>query len=883
MADEPPGTGPGVPGEPTASAPAAEDQREAEDQRKLADQDDTVGERSAVLRFAFESAPWRSVISWVADQSDLALHVGGVPPGSFTYADDTGYTPDEAIERINLFLIPQGYAMVRQGRLLSVINLSDPRSVQQLEAMADLIAVDDLPQRGRHDVVRCLFPIGDASPSAVVQELRSISLMTDPVVLAQSRQLLITDTAAKLRVVARMLAGVAESRERGESIRRFEVRHQSVSDVLAAMRPHLGLQDDEMIGLGLSISVSRDGDSFVVTGSRQTLEMVESLLPLVDVPESERGATEGAVLRSYPVSGPNLTTVYEVLQTLLAGESIRLSIERDSNSVVAFAPPRIQETIALTVEELRAPGTEFDVVDLGGLDPYFAMSLLNELFRPIGADDEQAGDAAPKLDADPASGRLFVRGRRAQIEEVRSAVEKLRGPRQRSSAGDAGFRVLDIPEKEARSVLEMAERFWDGEADVVIFGDDPRPRRGRGSAATPARERTFHPPSGESQRGRRETIGREADEETLKAGRERQPPEGSEGSEDARPKRLTPATSPPAEPSPFVAKVSPKAGEPVIKTQITAQGILMQSDDGTALDRFEDHLRAIAELRRGGTVDQPMPVIFYLKYVRADDATRILADLLDGAVSLSEPSGGLVSGYWMGSGTPYLGSFVNRREETTTMTSGSATVVSDARLNRLIVQGTEADIGRIESYLKIIDKDQSLTRVETYGRSQVIPLRHTDAEQVAEVIRKAYPGRIAEESRPSDRGGQDARQRQDRGRGDDDGNRRGDQGQDGRPQMDPPKPTRSREPMLAVAVHPQSNSVVVTAPEPLLREVERLVESIDARSEQDFGVIAPENPEAVRAVIEGLLSNRPANSNSRSGGSSGSRDGRSGRDGRGSR
>ena len=77
------------------------------------------------------------------------------------------------------------------------------------------------------------------------------------------------------------------------------------------------------------------------------------------------------------------------------------------------------------------------------------------------------------------------------------------------------------------------------------------------------------------------------------------------------------------------------------------------------------------------------------------------------------------------------------------MTSGSITVVADSRLNRLIAQGTASDIERIEEYLKIVDKDNSITSVETYGTSHVIELMHTKASEVAAAIRDAYAGRIA--------------------------------------------------------------------------------------------------------------------------------------------
>ncbi|MCP4785288.1 MAG: general secretion pathway protein, partial [Fuerstiella sp.] len=121
----------------------------------------TTNVPDAALQFSFDGAPWRDVIQWLADSSDLALHVGGLPTGSFTYSDLNSFTPQEAIDRVNLFLLPQGYSLVRSGKLLSVINLTDPRSMQQLNALAILVTVEQLDQLSDHDVVKCIFPLGE--------------------------------------------------------------------------------------------------------------------------------------------------------------------------------------------------------------------------------------------------------------------------------------------------------------------------------------------------------------------------------------------------------------------------------------------------------------------------------------------------------------------------------------------------------------------------------------------------------------------------------------------------------------------------------------------------------------------------------------------------
>ena len=119
-------------------APAA-DMKAAAAKQDGAAADDSVPEGKLFL--TFEGAPWRDVIQFLAETSGLALHVTDLPTGTFTYNDDSEFTPGGAIDRVNLFLLPEGFTLIRSKGLLSLINLSDRRSAQQLDTLARLITV----------------------------------------------------------------------------------------------------------------------------------------------------------------------------------------------------------------------------------------------------------------------------------------------------------------------------------------------------------------------------------------------------------------------------------------------------------------------------------------------------------------------------------------------------------------------------------------------------------------------------------------------------------------------------------------------------------------------------------------------------------------------
>ena len=202
------------------------------------------------MRFSFEGAPWRDVINWLAEESDLALHVGDVPTGSFTYSDPNPFTHQEAIDRVNLFLLPEGFTLVRSGKLLSVINLGDSRSMQQLDALAKLVTVEQLDQQNDHDVVKCFFPLGDFEAEDAVEELSALKLMTTPAVFTKTNRLMITDTVAKLKSAKAILDAFEPSTmDDGTVMKNFALQHVDAEDILVVARPHLGLATGEMIGI----------------------------------------------------------------------------------------------------------------------------------------------------------------------------------------------------------------------------------------------------------------------------------------------------------------------------------------------------------------------------------------------------------------------------------------------------------------------------------------------------------------------------------------------------------------------------------------------------------------------------------------------------------
>ena len=745
--------------QPSPPAPPVGDPPEAGPNAAAA----AASKRPSTIRFSFDGAPWREVITWLARQANLALHVSDLPTGSFTYSDPSPFSHDAAIGRVNLFLLPEGFTLIRSGRLLSVINLTDPRSMKQLDTIAKLVPLTQLDQYGDHDVVKCLFQLGDITPADAVEELTPLKLLTNPAIFSRTNQLMITDTVANLKNVQAILDSVEPGTlDNGMAMRNFKLEHVDAEDILTVVRPHLGLATGEMIGIDVSMSADLQGKNIFVTGLADKVKLIEGLIGVLDLPEKSLSTTDGETsLRSHRVAGGNLDTVYNVLITLLAGKPVRLSIDASTSSLVALASPEIHAEIAETVEQLQAADTVFEVIQLKTIDPYFAISLLEQMLdipdpldtlnvSPVvvqdrrrddrGRDDRRRDDRRrddrrgdnrryelspafnatraqpPKIDADPATRRLFVRATADQIAQIKKIIAELEGVP--SVTGTGNTRLLPLNGQRAERELETAAQFWRQPNPIILF-----------PSSAPA----------------------EAAQERIINGESPAPAQvGPSPTEESNARYLTDNL---------------RSRAAAIRCQVTPRGLLLQSDDAEALDKFEEHLRTLSG-QQNSTASPP--IVFYLKYTKPADALRMLAELLDGGRTASDAQLGSLVNAAVSSGF-YLGSIVTSRDGTATLSAGTITIVADSRLNRLIAQGTHDDIERIERYLAIVDKDSGLTSTEVYGTSHVIELVHTRASDVATALRSAYGSRISAGTgsrggNPSG-GGQQRRPRQEERRG----------------------------------------------------------------------------------------------------------------------
>jgi type II secretory pathway component GspD/PulD (secretin) len=178
------------------------------------------------LRFQFHFQPWKDALEWFAQQAGLSLVADAPPPGTLNYYDDREYTPAEALDLLNGVLLTKGYTLVRRERMLMLINLEDGIPPNLVET----ITPEALDGRGEYELVSVLFNLKKLNAEEAAAEIQKLlGPQGSAVPLAKARQLLVTETAGRLRAIRAILMRIEEVADQKDSS----------EDDLVSLRPRM--------------------------------------------------------------------------------------------------------------------------------------------------------------------------------------------------------------------------------------------------------------------------------------------------------------------------------------------------------------------------------------------------------------------------------------------------------------------------------------------------------------------------------------------------------------------------------------------------------------------------------------------------------------------
>ena len=814
-----------------------------------------TSEGDVKLRFSFRFTPWEEVITWFAEQADLSLDMPGAPPGTFNYTDRNYYTPAQAIDVMNGVLLTRGFTLVRRRNLLTLVDLEDDIP----DVLVEYVPLSDIDDRGEYELVKTLFQLVKMTPEEAQTDLQSLIGPTGKIyIFPAAKQILIQEMAGRLRTIRSVIEAIEKPRMAGEStITELKLEWIPAEDVLVVARILLGISGENNQAEGISFGIDPLGTSIFLTGADEKIAIVRDLVTRMDIDPLdgvEPGVpTDQPQLQTHTIQVADPTSAYEVLQTMLSGlPDIRMALDPATNKIIAYARPSEQLTIRAVIAELEGDVPIFEVISLRTLDPSMALAMIGNMF---GGDPEAPDPNGPKVTADITTMKLFVRATKSEMDAIKQMIARLEEENTTASGGN--IRLIPWSGQSAIDAVERASRLWSGGNSIRLIAP-----KDRNSSRLDLR-RTNEPPA-------------QPDPQTLPPNPV--PPQPNTSTDQPRPltnqQRLSANSA-----VQYVAEQAKQAQQPVVNTgkeiivEVTDEGILLISEDIEALDRFETLLRQFMPIN--AAVGDRKITVFYLKFAKADVAASLIQQILSGGTESSDIGSlvGDITGGLMGGGGGLMGMLLGgggASEESTGTTfeaTGTVSIVADPRLNALVVQAVEEDVVMIEELLDVIDKEGSITDVQTQGKPRLIPVIYTSAESVADTIKQVYADRVvgASSGGAGQRGGGQPSPEQfmqmlrgaSGGRG----------GQGGRTSEAKSEPTK-----MAIGVDAESNSIVIAAPEPLFREVEDLVRQLDianirTQDAMEVRTLKLTNPDVVKQALESILGDQLQTSTSSSSGS----------------
>ncbi|QDU76169.1 Bacterial type II/III secretion system short domain protein [Bremerella volcania] len=813
--------------------------------------------RDNTMKFSFRYQPWGDVLDWFAEQSDLSLVMDSPPPGTFNYTDGKPYTPSEAIDLLNSILLTKGYTLVRREKMLIVVNLEDGIPPN----LVTTVSMDELDNRGEYELVSCLFDLKKMTAEEAEAEItKLIGPQGAVVALTHSQQVFVTETAGRLRTIRDMIQAVENPF--GSDVTVVETKNLMAEEILAVVRQLMGMEAGSNTASDGSIRLATDtlGTKIFLTGKKDAVEKVQKLITQVDVPGGGLGSSpaDQLQLEVYPLGTLDPTTTLQVMQTLLAGNpDVRLAIDENTGNLIALARGSEHSTVKATLSQMQRDSKQVEVIQLMVVDPQMAVLSINKLFGGAG---EKPNPNAPVIDADPLTSQLLVRGTSEQVHQIKDLLMKMGEDPEAALAMKAergNIRSIPLSGTAAERVLNELEMLWPtvSTSRIRVVRPSSTPAvRGYNPGTPPAESpATTGNSSGDEARNVKPMLDSEASHRQhstfqFVAFEDDETP----GLQSKQAPVITTAQAPiPSNgPSPSNFKPAPEAsganrpGEIVV--MMGPNGLVIASEDQEALDKLEALIETLSS-RYSSSAEYS---VYYLRYVKADVAAQMLQSILTGVTPSDDGSGSLmgdIASEMLGGGGGLMGSLMGlgSSSSSTSLSGSSLSIIPDMRLNALVIQASVQDLDKIDQLLKIMDQPHSPEQVETKRTPRMIPVLFTNAQDIASIVQTVYADRIA-----STASGQQQRQpspedfiRALRG------GRGGREGGGGGAQSEPEK--------MTIGVDTRSNSLVVSAPDPLFEEVKALVEELDQAGDdtnQTMQVVKvrSSNPETIQKALSSL-------------------------------
>ena len=180
------------------------------------------------LRLNFHNAPLEMVLNYLSDAAGFVIVLDTPVHGNVNVISQRPMTQDEAVDLLNEVLNQNGYAAIRDGRTLTILDKNDAKTRDIPVKVSN--DPDSIPKND--EIVTQIIPIRFVDAGDLVKDLSSfVSPQATVVANDAGNSIVITDTQSNIRHLMEIIKAIDSSAEAETEIRVFRLKYASPTDV----------------------------------------------------------------------------------------------------------------------------------------------------------------------------------------------------------------------------------------------------------------------------------------------------------------------------------------------------------------------------------------------------------------------------------------------------------------------------------------------------------------------------------------------------------------------------------------------------------------------------------------------------------------------------
>ena len=187
-----------------------------------------TGTNADELRLNFRNAPLEMVLNYLSDAAGFIIVLDTRVNGNVSVISSHPMTRDEAVDLLNSVLNKNGYAAIRNGRTLTIVDKNDAKTRDIPVKSGN--NPDEIPKNA--EIVTQIIPIRFVEARQLVSDLTSfVSPQATVVANEAGNSIVITDTQANIHHLTEIIKAIDSSAQSETEIRVFHLKHASPADV----------------------------------------------------------------------------------------------------------------------------------------------------------------------------------------------------------------------------------------------------------------------------------------------------------------------------------------------------------------------------------------------------------------------------------------------------------------------------------------------------------------------------------------------------------------------------------------------------------------------------------------------------------------------------